>query len=204
MIDLQPTTIWITAVVSIIQLFKAETRLWSPWIIESAVHEECVCQCKCKINMFIEPIWTSWKLAFFVVRSSMQTLFLSVARCHKSTSLNKQHNTARYKWTHVLMAFGCEKTNLIRRGNTLIVIYLVCLGVWELVSSIQILDQRVDFHWGISRGFLPGGVLLNILGGGVPHSSQNPDPISDQNVWFFRPFFRPAPENLHPFSNLSD
>ena len=28
----------------------------------------------------------------------------------------------------------------------------------------------------------PGGVLPNILGGGVPRGSQNPDPISDQNV----------------------
>ena len=28
----------------------------------------------------------------------------------------------------------------------------------------------------------PGGVLPKILGGGVPHGSQNPDPISDQNV----------------------
>ena len=27
-----------------------------------------------------------------------------------------------------------------------------------------------------------GGVLPNILGGGVPHGSQNPDPISDQNI----------------------
>ena len=28
-----------------------------------------------------------------------------------------------------------------------------------------------------------GGVVLpTILGGGVPHGSQNPDPISDQNI----------------------
>ena len=26
------------------------------------------------------------------------------------------------------------------------------------------------------------GVLPKILGGGVPHGSQNPDPISDQNM----------------------
>ena len=32
----------------------------------------------------------------------------------------------------------------------------------------------------------PGGVLLGILGGGVPRGSPNPDPISDQkNVTFF-------------------
>ena len=38
---------------------------------------------------------------------------------------------------------------------------------------------------GVMRGVHPPpprGVLPNILGGGVPHGSQNPDPISDQNV----------------------
>ena len=46
----------------------------------------------------------------------------------------------------------------------------------------------------------PGGrgVVPKRLGGGVPHGSQNPDPISDQNIWFFIPLFRPDPENLYP------
>ena len=39
-----------------------------------------------------------------------------------------------------------------------------------LVFYVELLDS-----W-------PGGVLPNILGGGVPHGSQNPDPISDQNI----------------------
>ena len=30
----------------------------------------------------------------------------------------------------------------------------------------------------------PREVLPNILGGGVPHGSQNPDPVSDQNILF--------------------
>ena len=47
-------------------------------------------------------------------------------------------------------------------------------------------------------------ILPNILGGGVPHGSQNPDPISDQNVWFCIPLFRPDPEYLYHFSDLSD
>ena len=34
------------------------------------------------------------------------------------------------------------------------------------------------------------GVLLEILGGGVPPSSL--DPISDQKMTFFTPFFRPG------------
>ena len=37
-----------------------------------------------------------------------------------------------------------------------------------------------------------GGVLLGILGGGVPAGSQNPDPISEQKMSFSRPVFRPG------------
>ena len=36
------------------------------------------------------------------------------------------------------------------------------------------------------------GVLLEILGGGVPTGSPNPDSISDQNMSFFTPVFRPG------------
>ena len=38
----------------------------------------------------------------------------------------------------------------------------------------------------------PRGVLLGILGGGVPPGSPNPDPISDQKMSFFTPVFRPG------------
>ena len=37
----------------------------------------------------------------------------------------------------------------------------------------------------------PGGILLEIPGGGVPPGSLNPDPISDQKMSFSRPVFRP-------------
>ena len=37
----------------------------------------------------------------------------------------------------------------------------------------------------------PGGVLLGILGGGVPPGSSNPDPISDLKMPFPTPVFRP-------------
>ena len=36
-----------------------------------------------------------------------------------------------------------------------------------------------------------GGVLLGILGGGVPPGFSNPDPISDLNIPFYTPVFRP-------------
>ena len=39
--------------------------------------------------------------------------------------------------------------------------------------------------------FASQGVLRVILGGGVPPSSPNSDPISDQKVSFSTPFFRP-------------
>ena len=47
-----------------------------------------------------------------------------------------------------------------------------------------------------------GGVLPKSWGGGVPHGSQSPDPISDQNIGFFISLFRPDPENLYPISDL--
>ena len=37
-----------------------------------------------------------------------------------------------------------------------------------------------------------GEVLLGILGRGVPPGSPNPDPISDQNMLFSTPVFRPG------------
>ena len=40
------------------------------------------------------------------------------------------------------------------------------------------------------------GVLLGILGGGVPPGSSNPDPLSDQKVSFFTPVFRPGLKEL--------
>ena len=37
-----------------------------------------------------------------------------------------------------------------------------------------------------------GGVLIaEKLGGGVQHPSWNPYPISDQNLWFSLPYFKP-------------
>ena len=38
-----------------------------------------------------------------------------------------------------------------------------------------------------------GGVLLGICGGGVPHGSPNPDPISDQKESFFHTRFQTWP-----------
>ena len=36
-----------------------------------------------------------------------------------------------------------------------------------------------------------GGVLIIFLGGGVPPGPENPNPISDQNIRFSIPYFRP-------------
>ena len=38
--------------------------------------------------------------------------------------------------------------------------------------------------------FIPGGVLVEIFGGGVPPASPNPDPISDQKMLFPTPVKR--------------
>ena len=44
----------------------------------------------------------------------------------------------------------------------------------------------------------PGWILPEKLGGGERHASWNPYPISDRNLWFFLPYFRP--EVLEPGS----
>ena len=64
---------------------------------------------------------------------------------------------------------------------------------WEFLiktkckSSLFNLDS-VQFWYELNRG---GGYSWGFLLGGVPPSSQNPDPISDQIMSFSRPVFRP-------------
>ena len=56
----------------------------------------------------------------------------------------------------------------------------------------------------IRRGEIRGGgVVLGILGGGVPPASPNPDPISDQKMPFPIPVFRPGLKNPYSFSDLT-
>ena len=45
-------------------------------------------------------------------------------------------------------------------------------------------------HSYLSTHLNTGGVLLGIIGEGVPPSSPIPDPISDQKMSFFTPVFR--------------
>ena len=59
-----------------------------------------------------------------------------------------------------------------------------------LISFSSNKFQR-DLSGGTGRG-VGGGVLLEILGGGVPHSSPNRDLISDHKILFFTSTFRPG------------
>ena len=43
-----------------------------------------------------------------------------------------------------------------------------------------------------------GGVLIIFLSGGVPPGPENPYPISDQNIRFSIPYFRPDSQNVYP------
>ena len=70
---------------------------------------------------------------------------------------------------------------------------------WFLVPTFHSLSkehlaQWPPFVYKIRRK--TPGVLLGTLGGGVRHASWNPYPISDQNLWFSLPYFRP--EALEP------
>ena len=53
--------------------------------------------------------------------------------------------------------------------------------VWY--TSIKQIQTRGDLNLGVFRG---------ILGGGAPPGSPSQDPISDQNMSFFIPVFRPV------------
>ena len=90
-------------------------------------------------------------------------------------------------------------------GLCLVIILRLAFCVWETAlskdfsteltfcpdttGSNSIHPDKAPFSGG---GHLPGGLLLGILGGGVPTGSPNPDPISDQNMTFSTPVFRPV------------
>ena len=60
----------------------------------------------------------------------------------------------------------------------------------DTTGSNSIHPDKAPFSGG---GHLPGGgVLLGILGGGVPPGSPNPNTISDQKMSFSTPVFRPG------------
>jgi len=48
-----------------------------------------------------------------------------------------------------------------------------------------------------------GGVLVGIFSRGVPPAFPNPDPISDEEMPFPAPVFRPGLKNPYPFSDLT-
>ena len=52
--------------------------------------------------------------------------------------------------------------------------------------------QDLVFSYGSSTGNRVRGVLLGILGEGVPPGSLSPDPISDQKMSFSTPVLRPG------------
>ena len=66
---------------------------------------------------------------------------------------------------------------------------LICMN-WSVLSSIRKASTLPSSpsKWSLliqlRRHSLRGGVLLGILARGVPPSSSNPDPISDQRMWY--------------------
>ena len=55
----------------------------------------------------------------------------------------------------------------------------------------------------ISAGMagIGGGLLMMFLGGGVLPGPENPYPISDKNIRFSIPYFRPDSQNVYPVSD---
>ena len=82
-------------------------------------------------------------------------------------------------------------------------IRIVCSFAFCLITSwITVLQVEVSLFASLvstkrkSRYRRPGGggILLGILGGGVPPGSPNPDPISEQNCNFPHPFLDYTPK----------
>ena len=63
-----------------------------------------------------------------------------------------------------------------------------CLRKERLTQLPAFYDPKNDQKFFFGGG---GGVLPEKLGGGVQHASWNPYPISDQNLWFSLPYFKP-------------
>ena len=56
-------------------------------------------------------------------------------------------------------------------------------------TEVGFCETRLNINFSAGgEGGGGGGVLLGILGGGVPLGSSNPDPISDQKMFFPHPF----------------
>ena len=67
------------------------------------------------------------------------------------------------------------------------------IKVTKELQEFQIHKQLTEEKKNVSNtGKWGGGVLLRILGGGVPPGSPNPDPITDQNMSFSTLVFRPG------------
>ena len=63
----------------------------------------------------------------------------------------------------------------------------------KVITLVTILRHSVgNYPGGGGGGEGWGGVLLGILGRGVPPGSPNPDPILDQKMPFSTPVFRPG------------
>ena len=75
-------------------------------------------------------------------------------------------------------------------------LYLVTLSSHSAYqySGAKVILVPVEWPW---------GVLLGILGGGVPPGSSNPDSISDQKMYFSTPVFRLDLSNPYWFSDLA-
>ena len=84
---------------------------------------------------------------------------------------------------------GAKKVVLQERHNDFLP------GNWKLNKPI--FKSSNARKWGGGGGLPAGmlksrGVLLGIFVRGVPPGSPNPDPISDQNIPFSTPVFRPG------------
>ena len=63
------------------------------------------------------------------------------------------------------------------------------------------MHEQLSPQWGGGGGGGGRGEYSMFLGGGVPPGPENLYPISDQNIRFSIPYFRPDSQNVYPLSD---
>ena len=91
-------------------------------------------------------------------------------------------NFSNSQWIYGVRAFMTPQT-----------MFAVCFSSWSMSTATHVTLKMVSQT--------KRTVLIIFLGGGVPPSPENPYPISDQNIRFSIPYFRPDSQNVYPISD---
>ena len=163
----------------------------------------------CRWSWFFHSLWFSWSLQM----PNSQTLASYLVNVHPRVWMFIPSQKKSFPSFHssFLFHFASQKLNhpdptlhhLLRnhRQNSVprmtVLISMKWSSTWQTTNCVVILSRTVGSRPLLKVRFWlgPDFVLPYIcFGGGVRPASCNPYPISDQNMWFFIPYFRPDPK----------